>query len=215
MRFITPPLLAALAWLLAAGPAGARYDYRVVGVPKGDTLNMRERVDDPSNVTSAKIVGRIDPGASDVRGTGSSRLLGKTRWYEVVHDGVRGWVNGKFLSPLAVRSDTHLEGSLNCFGTEPFWSLIVRDNMAKYDTPETQSSGASLRFNIYERRLDGPRRDRAMIQMSLRGTPASAVVTAKEWCSDGMSDFSYGFSAELHDVPEPGKTLRGCCVIAR
>jgi uncharacterized protein YgiM (DUF1202 family) len=111
----TPPVwfLLALSCLLpgfSSADADGPDFYRVVGVPKGDVLNLRSA---PS--AHADKVGQIHPGSSCVRNLGCQgglsfkeystisdservrRIKQNPRWCHVEFRGQTGWVNGRYL----------------------------------------------------------------------------------------------------------------------
>jgi len=108
-------VLAALALVLAPAAVLAEADgpdfYRVVGVAEGDVLNIRA---EPG--AAAEKIGEIPAGASCVRNLGcqgglsfeeftslsesekAERLKQNPRWCRIEHQGVTGWVAGRYLA---------------------------------------------------------------------------------------------------------------------
>ena len=74
----------------AAQPRGPRFS--VQGVDASDVLNVRSG---PS--PKHEVVGTIPPGARGVAAVGPRRQIGPSVWREVSYEGVRGWVNDRFL----------------------------------------------------------------------------------------------------------------------
>ncbi len=87
------PLIFALL-LLAAAPALARQElYRVVGIARGDQLNIRERPDADSD-----IIGAIPPNARRIQGFGcTDDTPSRQAWCRVRYNGVVGWVRETFI----------------------------------------------------------------------------------------------------------------------
>jgi len=213
-HFISCMLAAAIWWSGTAAVAEEpdRFMFDVVGVKPGDWLNVRERIDDEAKISSARIVASLPPGTRGVMGSGASRMIGKNRWFEVTHDGVRGWVNGRFLKPGSGSLGRLAWTNLFCSGTEPFWSVKVINDAATYATPEENA----VTFSITIREPLPGRPETAAVQLALGETPQmSLLVTPKEWCSDGMSDFEFGFEATLLLQSAPEHPRRGCCSLLR
>ncbi|MDQ4136987.1 MAG: SH3 domain-containing protein [Pseudomonadota bacterium] len=85
------PLLLALL-VLAASPAVARQElYRVVGIARGDQLNIRERPD-------ADVIGAIPPNTRRLQGFGcTDNTPSRQAWCRVKYNGVVGWVRETFI----------------------------------------------------------------------------------------------------------------------
>ena len=75
-------------------PAPApRGPWAVVLVAANDVLNVRAEAD-----ASSAIVGRLEPTARNVTGTGRAQVVGSATWREVRVDAQTGWVNAAFLT---------------------------------------------------------------------------------------------------------------------
>jgi hypothetical protein len=115
---------ALLALVLVAAPAGTTWArgratrhgragerpyasgwYVVVGVAPDDVLQVRAA---PS--PRARSIGMIRPETEKVLATGPGRLVGRSLWVEVEHDGRRGWVNGRFLDRSSPPGDRKASG---------------------------------------------------------------------------------------------------------
>lgn len=209
-------VLATIALLVALATAGSavagRFDFKVIGVRGGDTLNIRERVDDPNRISGTPIRGRIPAGANGVAGTGATMQVGSSRWYEVSYGGTRGWVNGRFLVPTNRKIDHELQSALFCSGTEPFWSVKIGESEAEL----TEPAAPPKRYSVAAREpLDG-RKDALAVRLVSDSAPEiSALIQHKEWCSDGMSDLQYGFEAQVLGLDDSAKPRRGCCSLLR
>jgi hypothetical protein len=95
-------LAVAFAALLLAVPAFAQQrevrssgpgTYRVHGVPRGYSLNIREQPE-----TGSKLIGRIPSGTRKIRGFGCTDDTPKRDlWCRVKHRDVVGWVSEEFI----------------------------------------------------------------------------------------------------------------------
>ena len=105
-------------------------------------------------------------------------------------------------APITVGPD--YGGDFDAVGTEPFWTLKIRDAsmvLARPDHPEVATANPGVRADGDQGVWDGTVGERRLV---LRLTPGD--------CSDGMSDRHYGYSAE---VWTDGETLRGCAAKAQ
>ena len=111
-------VLFSLAMLMAlADKAHAgKFEFRVTGVKRSDVLNIRERVDDQATISQKKILGQIPANSGGVYGSGATLRVGSSRWYEIRYKNVRGWVNGRYLQPVASDLGSELESNLFCGG---------------------------------------------------------------------------------------------------
>ena len=85
-------------------------------------LNVRKDVAGSTDISSAPIVAKIPADAKDVKGIGRTLKVGQSLWHEIVYNGVKGWVNGRYLQEIR-KSIYSLPYSILCSGAEPFWSL--------------------------------------------------------------------------------------------
>ncbi|MFY0308346.1 SH3 domain-containing protein [Leisingera sp. D0M16] len=205
-------LAAALFWLACAALPGAAQEFpalhSVTGVAADDVLNIRSA---PS--ASASIVGSLAPGQSGVEVVQADD---SGKW-GLVNSGERsGWAALRYLA-REPRDDWRSQGqALECFGTEPFWSLTLDQapNLKTPDGPDipftllahepgSNHSGKSGFHAVSwaESTLSSPE------PVSLFGT-----LTAQQ-CSDGMSDRTYGISIDLLRLHGTGQlsVLSGCC----
>lgn len=204
---------AALLWLAAAVlPAAAQEFpalYSVAGVAADDVLNIRST---PS--ASAEIIGTLAPDQAGVEvvAADSSGAWG------LVNSGERsGWAALRFLTQEP-RDDwrKRQKQALNCFGTEPFWSLAL-DETPNLTTP----GGPEIPFVLLAREpgsnhsgksgFHAIRRDDGNIS-NTEPLTLSGTLTAQQ-CSDGMSDRSFGISIDLLQLRGAGQldVLSGCC----
>ena len=104
-----------------------------------------------------------------------------------------------------------LPASLQCFGTEPFWSFRPRDTALEFSTPEAEAVPLRVEAVLATGVFRDPRRSVVAQGASQHLT---AVLVPKA-CSDGMSDRAWGIDVTLV-LEEQGTTkmLTGCCSIA-
>ncbi|MCL4764671.1 MAG: hypothetical protein KJZ80_00375 [Hyphomicrobiaceae bacterium] len=207
--FVTslPVLLLAPAIAAEAG----KYEFRVTGVSRADSLNIRERVEDQASISDAKILGQIPANEGGVLGSGASLKVGRVRWFEVRYKETRGWVNGRYLAPVSPELGSELDSNLFCAGTEPFWSLKVADGLAEVTQPDAPPE----RYAVAIREPFQGRDDALALRLvSEEGPEISALVQHREWCSDGMSDLDYAFEVSIVGL-DGERRLRGCCSLLR
>lgn len=186
--------------------ADAYESYKVSGVAKGDSLTVREEPFDGGKLSEWKEVGSIPADATDVLGTGRSKLVDAQRWLEVSTGATRGWVNAKFLE--ADRFSDLKGATFRCSGTEPFWGVTLGPNGGEYSTPESRTKltltqvqpAVGRPFPLLYRLADA------------NGQKLRATVSHQNWCSDSMSDYDYAFQVLLSDDDNLNE---GCCVIER
>jgi len=204
---------AALLWLICAAlPAAAQEFpalYSVTGVAADDVLNIRSA---PS--ASSEIIGSLAPhqtGVEVVQADGSGN-------WGLVNSGERsGWAALRYLAPepgddWRKRQDQALE----CFGTEPFWSLSLDEAsyLRTQDGPITPLTLVAREPAAGHRGKSGfyavSRVDSALPAPEIRSV--SGTLTAQH-CTDGMSDRTYGISIDLLQFRKAGQmdVLTGCC----
>lgn len=143
-------------------------------------------------------------------GTGRSVQASGQRWIEVSHRQVLGWVNAKHLQGAHSTADPS-EVTFQCGGTEPFWSVSLSRDGANYSDPEIEN-GKTLSVEktvVAQARPGIPFLYRLKDQT---GAAYQAVVSQREWCSDGMSDFDYAFEVMFSS---DSSLMQGCCSIKR
>jgi len=176
--------------------------HRVAGVAADDVLNLRA-----GPGASREIIGTLAPDASPVVVVGQSA---DGRWGLVRMEDGAGWASLRYLERLPGQDSFRLPLALNCSGTEPFWSLDIGPQRARYSALD--GDGAD-----FARAWDGLAQNMRPRQYGLRlvGDRAQlhAVIT-RGICSDGMSDRVYGFSisAILGGSAGPG-IVTGCCAL--
>ena len=202
-------MAAALLVTILAGdmPADAFETYKVVGVPAGDKLTVREEPQEGGKPADWKEVANIPADATNVLGTGRSKEINKQRWSEVAVGAVTGWVNARFLAIADAPSDLK-DATFDCFGTEPFWGVTLGPKEGELTEPESKSALTTAQVQPATARLFPLLyRLKNAKDQSLRAT-----VTHQTWCTDGMSDYDYAFEVLLSD----DETFhQGCCFIKR
>ena len=205
---LLPFLLAGLA--LAAPVTAMAEDYLpnlfdVTVVETWDTLNVREAPDG-----QAKIVGTLPSTAKGVE------LLARDasgKWGKVNAGERTGWVALRFLKaqPTAWKPNA-LPLTLQCHGTEPFWSFKTVDKGLVFSEPEQPDRPLSLR-KVMDRGIEGEPM-RGLIAGDDKGR-LTAVMQPQQ-CSDGMSDRAYALAVTviMDGQDQPSRMLTGCCSIA-
>ena len=201
-----------IAFLLAATPAFATEFswpalYDVKGVETGDVLNIRSA---PS--ADAEQIGNLPPSAINVEVIQVNDAL---TWGLVNTGEGTGWVSLAFLSRQAGQREGVFPKIRQCFGTEPFWSLLVEPPRATFSSQDTKARDG-LVSGLHRSRN---RRDRFVFTGSFFpddfGVLDMELMLRTEACSDGMSDRAYGISVDLFmsgsTNPEAHQLLSGCC----
>jgi len=189
--------------LLAAFPAGAQTVlptlFDVTGVAASDRLNVRAMPDASSSVLSEL--------AHDAKGV--EVVAVRSGWAQVNTQERSGWVNMRYLKERSgVWQPGQVPATLNCLGTEPFWSLGQSGGNLVYKTPE--------KSRLMQRR--------AVVSNPGQRSPARSIVAGDEsgrltvvlhpgQCSDGMSDRVFGLSATLlfEGAGQASRMENGCC----
>lgn len=177
--------------------------YTVGELSAGDHLNVRAG---PSG--GAEDIGDLAAGAGplDVLSVDPSGAWGRIHWGE--RD---GWVALRYLTPAerAVLGRSGAPIGLLCLGTEPFWSVEIGPDALTLDIPgETPPPELAISSTkIAAGRLTDPVR----ITAAANATMARLTVRAAA-CSDGMSDLTYGWTADL-GLEGEGLSIfaTGCC----
>lgn len=184
--------------------------YEVTGVAAGDALTIREQPVDGGKPADWEELGKIPANAKTVAGTGRSVQVGGQRWIEVTYESASGWVNAKHLQ--GVLGDAQPETvTFQCGGTEPFWSVSLGRDGADYSDPEIEA-GKKL---TVERSIVAQGRPGIPFLYRLKddkGNAFQAVVSRRDWCTDGMSDFDYAFEIMFSG---DNSLMQGCCTIKR
>ena len=203
--FILAPVAPGLAMDDLTPEPGLR--YRVSGVAEGDRLNVRSR---PG--TDADIIGSFRPDEGNIVATGAREEIGGAIWWELAYPGAErgtGWVKARLLTRETTIAAEDTNYPLECVGTEPFWSLAIDTNRARYSLAEDERTfdaspwvGASgLRGHFVVRLLEPGR---------TTGAQGLVVVMRDyDFCSDGMSEIDYPFHGTI--ILPDGGVYGGCC----
>ena len=207
-------LLALLAVLLPVGALADPYPalHDVTGVAANDVLNIRTQ---PS--ARSQIIGGFGPFETGVEVIARSD---DGKWGRVNTGERAGWTAMRFLArqpgqtdaDWAYAPDRLAPRGLECFGTEPFWSLAIQpggtldysaldhgDGIAEPGGFEAIASSAATGKRAFSGWLD-------VETVSFTG------IVGIEICSDGMSDRLYGFEIDLLVSGSEGTQLTtGCC----
>lgn len=102
--------------------------------------------------------------------------------------------------------DPVLAGDLTLIGTEPFWSVVIAD--ATKSTALTRPDAAPVTGELPERKatVEGANFTSKAPDGEIR------IALKKGKCSDGMSDRSYPYAAE---VDWQGQALKGCAIATK
>jgi uncharacterized membrane protein len=195
------------ALLVASGVAAAqdsgRPDPAVRWAVVGEAaITVREQPD-----PGAAAIGALAAGASDVIVSGTTVEIDGPAWWQVVLPGVgRGWVEAAGLKGTDAAPEAGYP--IACVGTEPFWSIDLRDGEATFTD---MSAEAAARFAA------GPivgvvgRHGFAVTSLAdPAGTGFVAAMPEPEGCSDGMSDLLFPLRG-LVRVPGGEAAFDGCC----
>ncbi|NSX55713.1 SH3 domain-containing protein [Parasulfitobacter algicola] len=172
--------------------------FKVQGVASDDQLNVRAAPD-----ASSDILGRYDATAKDIEVVGFSP---EGKWAQVNMAGQTGWVSLAYLQNQPIALDqNNLPAGLQCFGTEPFWTLTPSDgtlvlthqiNEKKAIFQINSTSPAQYLQNFYGMNINVSNDSGKSIIRILPGR-----------CSDGMSESLYGLHIIGDDIGI------GCCSI--
>jgi uncharacterized membrane protein len=198
---------AAFAVLLAASPAWATQEYilptlfDVTDVAADDVLNVRA-----GPGTGHPVIGMLAPDAERIEVVAHDRT---GHWGQVNLGERAGWVSMRYLAyRVDVWEPGELPAALQCFGTEPFWSLRPEDGALVLEAPGEAAVEAPIGAVLDTGVFRDPRRAVVAATDALRMT-ATMEATA---CSDQMSDRAYGLSVMVvrEEDGEAG-LLTGCC----
>ena len=118
---------------------------------------------------------------------------------------------------LAVSISNLKAETLNCGGTEPFWSLTI--NQAEETISFEEFSSDDEEATVYKKlkTKTGPNDNSVRFFKAKKGIRGKKVASAfvsltdgstRSYCSDGMSDFNYQYEIFANI---DGKILQGCC----
>lgn len=194
-------LLAGLFILIAATAHSSELPalFHVTGVATDDVLNIRQ-----SPSAAAPIVGQFAPTASGIE---VSALDAGGKWGRINTAETTGWVSMRYLQASATHPDIPLAPALHCHGTEPFWSLDIRQGSHTIlRSPE--AAPQVFPDTGYLQPARG-RPDRFALSLSA----SAAAVIRRADCSDGMSDRMFGLEIDLLTGSDPLSLHSGCCAL--
>ncbi|WP_102106827.1 peptide-binding protein [Oceaniglobus roseus] len=201
MRRLAPVLALALWGGLAAAQELPAL-YNVTGVAADDVLNLRDAPD-----ATAALVGTLPP---DARNVEVVDINPAGTWGLVSRDEGSGWANLSFLRRLPDQTFDDLPAPLDCGGTEPFWTVRVREGSVSFEL----IGETTHEFRIGDRLRSRNRTDRWALSYARPGAGMEGVVS-RGLCSDGMSDRVYGLEGDFLVTDGSGMTLySGCCSLA-
>ncbi|MCC6948136.1 MAG: hypothetical protein IT539_10265 [Bradyrhizobiaceae bacterium] len=189
-------ILPAAIFLCVAPVGGHAETADVADVAADDVLNLRT---EPR--ANAPLAGALPPTASGVE------VLRRSEGWAYVRFGRQtGWAAARFLRPSITFSGGRPPSPLQCIGTEPFWSFSIDGSQSTFRTLETEPVAAEIG------KIE-PSRNSTIVWLVRpdSGPVRSAVIEARQACSDNMSDrvFPFRISIETQD----GQLLSGCCDI--
>ncbi|MBN8631923.1 MAG: SH3 domain-containing protein [Rhodobacterales bacterium] len=189
--------LALVLWLAPWAAQAEIYPalHDVTGVAADDVLNIRAAPD-----AGSAIIGSLAPDAQGVEVVGV-----EGDWAVVNTSETRGYASLRFLARQSGPDWNALQTPLTCIGTEPFWSLHIdpAKGETRFRTPEYDAARTAPITGIWPAL---PWSQTAAVTL-----PDGLAVLAPGECSDGMSDQSYGISADLFFTGPARARLSGCC----
>ena len=176
--------------------------YAVTGVERADVLNIRARPE-----ANAAVVGAIPANGVGIRLLGSTDPKARSTWREVEYQGMRGWVNARFLTVQTVSSETQgLAADLRCLGTEPFWGVRIQGAQMELD-----QMGSKSRFSLSVPRVSANHTNvwSITVKGAAPGQRGVVFVERTDQCSDNMSDERYRYTFRIRLASDV--VLSGCC----
>ena len=167
--------------------------YQTTNVPTDDVLNVREMPDADSSQ-----IGSLPYNATDIEVVAFSF---QGNWAMINIEGQTGWVSARFLKRIPDETNNSL--SLQCFGTEPFWSLNITQNEILISTPDAQTRHTIQTTSLASDSVDFRAFGGSVTWSQEQNVVRSSIVPGR--CNDGMSDAIYG----LHYFDDRGAV--GCC----
>ena len=189
--------------LLLATPALAQDFpalYSVTGVASNDVLNIREAPDANSSTNGA--LPYNEPHVEVMR------LSPDGRWGRVSAEDGGGWVSMRYMAREV--NQPILPYDMICTGTEPFWAIWLNDR--DHIRAEWAFLDIEMRYpGLWASSPTGYRLQTYGFAAGSKSAQISGVIET-ETCSDGMSEWEYGFSVNLmmSDGAER-HMLTGCC----
>src|SRR5690606_8055976 len=129
-------------------------------------------------------------------------------WGMVSTGDADGWVALRYLLPLPGGAPGLIPRPMTCLGTEPFWSISLAEGHLRWATPD----GAPQELKLIQEKT-APE-GYFLSGSGAQGQDSYDLTITKEYCSDGMSDRSYAYSARLFRAgPEGNRLIRACCTM--
>lgn len=170
--------------------------FDVTEVVEGDVLNMRTR---PTE--NGTVIGSLPHDAKLVE-----VIEEEDGWGRVNADGLSGWVSLDF---MARQEGTELPAGyqFKCFGTEPFWSAtVVQGATLNFTRPDDDDKAFSVGQLSTAISHESPH---ALLGSKL-GENVTLIIK-HEICTDGMSDYRFGFSGAAVIGGYDTQVYGGCC----
>ena len=172
--------------------------YDVYRVKKGDTLNLREKIG-----YNSKIIEKIPYDYKFIVTAGNKKKIGNSIWIELKYKNKIGWANSYYLKQS---QGILFEENLFCLGTEPFWSIDIREGDLSFnDLGEEKSEFLITNINLSKNHTN----KWEIIAESKKGK-INAILMHTEKCSDDMSDDLYIYEILFSNKKEK-LFLSGCC----
>lgn len=177
--------------------------YAVTGVKSNDVLNIRA---EPR--AKAELLGTLAFNASNIEVVAISD---DGKWGQINVDERAGWTAIRYLTPS---SDT-APFFASCFGTEPFWGLILDETgvASEWSSPESSAPVRDL-----SEKINFSNSQTAGTFGYVGNAGGDRIFLAKitpKICSDGMSDNLYGLAVDLTITGSNSQSLQGCCTLQR
>jgi uncharacterized membrane protein len=192
-----------LLWLWCTGVWAQNFVptlHEVTGVATNDVLNIRQGPSASTPIVGAYAFNRQNIEVIGVHADG--------KWAQVGIPEGNGWVALRFLRPTAAVQAANL--NMQCFGTEPFWSLDITAPDARFE----ELSNVPARMNAT---VTLGRTGVWAVDLDSLSASMTAIITARA-CSDGMSDRRYGWALNVLRRgigAENAGVLTGCCTLER
>jgi len=192
-------ILTALISVVVSNMSFGDVFYDVTNVQSGDTLTLRELPDFKS-----KKLSQIPHNQRFIIATGNQKKIKRNTWIELKYNEVVGWVNGRYLKKTQGASFTE---NLKCLGTEPYWSVDIKDGILVFRDLGNKAS----EYLVQE--IDGSDNHNNKWYLSAISSKNSSIkifLSLTNKCSDDMSDDKYKYQITLHEDQDK-LTLNGCC----
>ncbi len=176
--------------------------FDVTNVASDDVLNVRV---EPS--ADAPILGKLGPAETGVEIIAANA---DGTWGLLNTGEGSGWASLAFLERQPGQWEEGFPRVTQCFGTEPFWSLDLAQEIPVFD----QAGLGETLLTVAEETASVNRTDRQAITLEGNLGQATVVISASS-CSDGMSDRAYGLTGDIVMPGEDGVYfVSGCCTLA-